>query len=44
MANAILKLNHKVMQGWENVKHNLNHTFVQGYVDFVHTDTQRSQL
>ena len=36
MENAIIKLNQKVVQGWENSILELNHTGVQGCANVVH--------
>ena len=36
MENAILKLNHKIVQGWENDVLKINHLVVQGCVDVVY--------
>ena len=36
MKNALLKLNHTVVKGWENVVIKLNNTVVKGCANVVH--------
>ena len=42
MENAILKLNHDFVQGWENAVIKINHTVVQGCVDVIRMYTHKN--